>query len=132
MAEFISSITEYSTPFFNLIILILNFLSIFVLIWGVALAMKQFIRCELSQKNHLLAARENSFIKNFLGSYVLLSLEILIAADIIESIINPTVEDIFRLAAVVLIRTVISYFLNREIESAISTKQNEQPLDKQK
>ncbi len=70
------------------------------------------------------AARENNFIRNFLGSYVLLGLEILIAADIIETIIHPTFADIVRLAVVVVIRTVISYFLNMEIEKALKDAQN--------
>ena len=55
-------------------------------------------------------------IKNDLGAYVLFSLEVLIAADIVESIIKPTFEDIGKLAALVVIRTVISYFLGKEID----------------
>lgn len=50
-----------------------------------------------------------------LGGYILLSLEILVSAGIIESIIKPTLQDIFQLAALVVIRTIISYFLNKEI-----------------
>ena len=53
-----------------------------------------------------------------LGGYILLSLEILISAGIIESIIKPTLQDIFQLAALVVIRTIISYFLNKEIGPA--------------
>ncbi|MEA5004091.1 MAG: DUF1622 domain-containing protein, partial [Christensenella sp.] len=61
--------------------------------------------------------------KNGLSGYVLLSLEILIVADIIETIVKPTLEDIVRLAAIVAIRTVISYFLNKEIHAAETGKQ---------
>ncbi|MCM2139754.1 DUF1622 domain-containing protein [Vagococcus fluvialis] len=53
----------------------------------------------------------------YLGSYVLLSLEVLIASDIIETILNPSIEDILILAGVVVIRTAISYFLGKEMES---------------
>ncbi|MBK4757383.1 membrane protein [Enterococcus faecium] len=42
-------------------------------------------------------------------------MEILVSAGIIESIIKPTLQDIFQLAALVVIRTIISYFLNKEI-----------------
>lgn len=112
---------DIAAPIFNMIVVCLNFLSIFVLVWGVVMAGIDFIRYELTEKDRLVSARENNFIRNFLGSYVLLGLEILIAADIIETIIHPTFEDIVRLAAVVIIRTVISYFLNKEIERALQT-----------
>lgn len=36
-------------------------------------------------------------------------------ADIIETIINPTFQDIIKLGLIVVIRTMISYFLNKEI-----------------
>ena len=46
----------------------------------------------------------------------------LIVADIIDSIAKPTFEDILRLAAIVAIRTVISYFLNKEIRDSEQQK----------
>ena len=112
-------IMDFLIPAFDIVVVALNFLSIIVLIWGVVISGYDFIRSELLHEDHVRAARHNNFIRNFLGSYILLSLEILIAADIIESIINPTMEDILRLAAVVVIRTVISYFLHREIQDAL-------------
>ncbi|WP_086349561.1 DUF1622 domain-containing protein [Candidatus Enterococcus clewellii] len=105
-------------PIFDLFILGLNILSIVVLLWGVVLAAYDFFKASLSKGKKLVTVRSNNLIKNFLGSYILLSLEILIAADIIESIIKPTFQDISKLAVLVVIRTVISYFLHREIEDA--------------
>ncbi|MGC6770079.1 DUF1622 domain-containing protein [Enterococcus sp. LJL128] len=106
------------TPFFDLFILCLNVLAIIVLIWGVVIAAVDFFKSSLDRSQKLLIAKNNNLIKNFLGSYILLSLEILIAADIIESVIKPTFQDISKLAALVVIRTVISYFLHKEIEDA--------------
>lgn len=54
--------------------------------------------------------------KNQLGTYVLFSLEVLIVADIIDTIVKPDWQDIIRLGAIVAIRTVISHFLNKEME----------------
>lgn len=90
-------------------------LSIFVLAWGVVRCMISFFRSEF--RRHSLDDGLTSVIrgKNALGFYILLSLEILIAADIIDSIIKPTWEDIVRLACIVAIRTVMSHFLNKEI-----------------
>lgn len=111
---------------FEWVNIVLNFFSIFVLVWGVLKACVDFVRSEITTKDRFQIARNNTMIKNYLGSYVLLSLEILIAADIIESIINPTFQDILKLGLVVLIRTVISYFLNMEIKEGM-TEENSLP-----
>ncbi|CUQ11530.1 DUF1622 domain-containing protein [Clostridium baratii] len=101
----------------ELVIYILNILSIIIIIWGVVLAFIAFIKSELSSHNRVNAIENNNIIKNHLGSYILFGLEILIGADIIESILNPTINDMIILASIVIIRTFISYFLNKEMES---------------
>lgn len=100
----------------DIIVKILDGFSIIVLLWGVISAVKNFILARIINKTKMDVIRENTIIKNSLGSYILLSLEILIAADIIETILNPDLNDILILASVVVIRTVISFFLNKEIK----------------
>ena len=39
----------------------------------------------------------------------------MVAKDILESIVNPTTQGLITLWAIVVIRTVLSYFLNKEI-----------------
>lgn len=51
-----------------------------------------------------------------LGFHLLLGLEFLIAADIIRTIVHPSLQELAILGSLVAIRTVISYFLNKEIE----------------
>lgn len=54
--------------------------------------------------------------RRFLGRSILLGLEILVAADIIKTVaITPTLEDVAVLAAIVLIRTFLSWSLELEI-----------------
>ncbi|MEI5993769.1 DUF1622 domain-containing protein [Candidatus Enterococcus mansonii] len=124
------TIMDNLIPFFELFILALNIFSIIVLVWGVIMASIDFLKSERTDRNRVLLARQNNFIKSFLGSYILLSLEILIAADIIESIIKPTFQDILKLASLVVIRTVISYFLHKEIEDALKDKEKETNKEK--
>lgn len=100
--------------------------SIIVLVWGVCLAGKDFIKSERQNQSRFTLTKMNTFIKNFLGSYILLSLEILIAADIIESIVKPTFQDILKLATLVVIRTVISYFLHKEIEDTMTDMEQQE------
>lgn len=91
--------------------------SILVLVWGVIRCAVGFFRAQLGNRRLHDEVLMDSITtsKNGLGVYILLSLEILIAADIIDSILNPNVEDLVKLGAIVAIRTVISYFLNKEI-----------------
>lgn len=99
------------------IILILNTFSVVILLFGVVKAMIDFFRNEFKQEDRLVTSKKNNSVKIYLGSYILLSLEVLIASDIIETILNPSFEDILILAGIVVIRTAISYFLGKEIES---------------
>ena len=50
-----------------------------------------------------------------LWHYLVLSLEFLVAKDILESIVNPSYQWLITLWAIVTIRTVLSYFTNKEI-----------------
>jgi len=50
-----------------------------------------------------------------LGRYILSALELLIVSDIIHTALSLQLTDLLFLAALVLIRSMISFFLNREI-----------------
>lgn len=98
------------------IVMTLNAFSVIILLVGVIKAAFDFIKNEFSKGNHFEVATKNNHIKIYLGSYILLSLEVLIASDIIETIMNPSIEDMLILGGIVVIRTAISYFLGKEIE----------------
>jgi uncharacterized membrane protein len=51
-----------------------------------------------------------------LGRFLVVALELQLAADIIGTAIAPSVQQIGQLAAIALIRTFLNYFLNREIQ----------------
>lgn len=108
---------ELFEPVLEFVSTCLCLFSILVLVWGVLRCGATFFKAQLGHHRErdevLLDTLTTS--KNGLGVYILLSLEILITADIIDTILQPTVEDLVKLGAIVAIRTVISYFLNREI-----------------
>lgn len=58
------------------------------------------------------------------GSTLALSLELLLAADILRTAVAPTWEDIGKLAAIATIRTVLNYFLERELAIIEKRQQN--------
>jgi uncharacterized membrane protein len=58
----------------------------------------------------------NSEIRLFLGRYLALGLEFQLGADILSTAVAPTFQDVELLAAIVVIRTVLNYFLSKELE----------------
>ena len=62
----------------------------------------------------------NTEIRLFLGRYLALGLEFQIGADILSTTIAPTLDEILLLGlllgAIVVIRTVLNYFLSKELE----------------
>jgi uncharacterized membrane protein len=57
-----------------------------------------------------------------LGTWLLLGLEFELAADIIRSVVSPTWAEIGELAAIALIRTFLSYFLEQDLERSSSAE----------
>jgi len=53
-----------------------------------------------------------------LGTYILVAIEFMIASDIIHTVITRKLEDLAFVAALVAIRTAISYFLGKELAEA--------------
>ena len=108
-----TELMQFLLPYFEGVVLGLDIFAICLL---VCLSIKDFLKyLFVHTKVQNDRVSENNAIKKMLGGYILLSLEILVSAGIIESIIKPTLQDIFQLAALVVIRTIISYFLNKEI-----------------
>jgi uncharacterized membrane protein len=57
-------------------------------------------------------------LRHHLGSYLLLGLELLVAADIIHTILEPDLKSLAVLGAIVGIRTLLSFFLNKELHDS--------------
>ncbi len=58
----------------------------------------------------------NSQIRLHLGQFLSLGLEFQLGADILATAIAPTFQEVQLLAAIVVIRTVLNYFLSKELE----------------
>lgn len=93
----------------------ISMISMVVIAYGSILAILSFIRNELSRvRGRFSFVKLNSVKINF-GYYLLLGLDFLIASDVIRTIVENTLEDLTILGVSVVIRTVLSYFLGREI-----------------
>ncbi len=61
--------------------------------------------------------REFTAVRLGLARYLALGLEFQLASDILSTAVAPTFEEIGKLAAIATIRTLLNYFLRREIEA---------------
>lgn len=57
------------------------------------------------------------------GTYLLLGLEFLIASDILKTVLEPTMNELIILGGIVVVRTILSVFLNKEIKE-LETENN--------
>lgn len=96
----------------------IGIIGIAVIVWGVIRTLVRAVAMELTRCRFKHTCCEREGLRREFGSYLLLALEFLIAADIVGTISHPTLEEVAVLGSIVAIRTVISFFLNREMKIA--------------
>jgi uncharacterized membrane protein len=89
--------------------------SFVIMIYGVLLAILMFVKNEFKRFSGSFKLEEVNSIRLDFSYYILLGLEFLIAADIIETILKPSSQELIELGGIVAIRILLSYFLTREI-----------------
>lgn len=102
----------------------ISIVSLCIIAYGSLIAIILFLKNEISRLTGKYDMKKISVIRLDLGYYLLLGLEFLIASDIIRTILDPTDQDLIILGGIVVIRTVLNYFLNKEIQQSKSFKEN--------
>jgi uncharacterized membrane protein len=105
MQEIIKALAQYAALFAEAI-------AVFFIIFGIAGALLIYIRKTYFARidyRVMVASRIH------LGHSLSIALEFLIGADILKTAISPTWQDIGQLGAIVGIRTVLNYFLSKEL-----------------
>lgn len=92
------------------IVLVISLTGTAVIVWGILMVLRDFMLEIFSDE-----PQSKRLMRQKLGSYLILGLEFFIAADIIRTIIRPDWNEIGMLAAIIAIRTVLSYFLGMEL-----------------
>jgi uncharacterized membrane protein len=75
-----------------------------------------YIKSEFLKQNDRSGISLIQALRCKIGVYILLSLDFLIASDIIHSIIHKELKDLYELGIIVVLRTTIGYFLGNEIK----------------
>ncbi len=94
----------------------IGLIGILVIIYGSFISAIKFLKIEHKRIKGKISLKDTDILRLTLGTYLLFGLEFLIAADIIRTILKPSLEEVAILGAIVAIRTVINYFLDIEIK----------------
>ncbi len=86
-----------------------------IIVWGVVTGAARLAYLETRRMRGENICRDREHLRIHMGSYLLLGLEVLVAADIIRTVITPTFDELIILGSIVAIRTVLNIFLNREL-----------------
>jgi uncharacterized membrane protein len=95
----------------------IGILGVLAIVFGVIGGVVRFLRSEVHSGRGRNVEEDRRRLRHLLGYYLLLGLEFLIAADIIDTLMKPNVQDLVVLGAIVAIRTVISFSLAAELKS---------------
>jgi len=109
---------DFLMNLFEWIALVIKVLSMIVIVLGILWGFYVFMSLELRKifkSSDVCYERENLRLR--IGSYLLLGFEMLIAADLIATLIEPSMERIIQFGSIVAIRTVLSFFLSKELEA---------------
>jgi uncharacterized membrane protein len=93
----------------NLFSLVFGISGSVLIIYGGLKAIVNIILLELHRRQITYTTIRRAFT-----SYLVFGLEFFIAADVLKTVITPTQQEILLLGAVVVIRTILGYFLSKE------------------
>lgn len=91
-------------------------IAVLLLVWG---GLVVVLRLIVSEGQHLIGKSNRirfEEVRIDFGQRIVLATEFLIVADLIRTILDPSLEELIGLGGIVTIRTVLSFFLTKEID----------------
>lgn len=112
-AEKLNLVYGYLEP----VVSILDFASMFIILWGFLIGFLRFMYVEFFHPQGKFIQYQE--LRRSVGLYIILGLEFMIVADLLQTISQERSHDsLIALGALVAIRTVVSYFLMKEMKDA--------------
>lgn len=113
------------TQYIDMIAKVIEFIGVMIMVLGLVFALYQTLRAIGNFDQSVYVA-----IRQTVGKSILLGLEVLIAADIMATVVTePTLRDVQVLAVIVLIRTFLSLSLQVELEGRFPWQKKREPDD---
>ena len=94
----------------------ISLVSLAVVVYGALVAALEFLRNEAGRLKGRYSPVNIRRVRATLGTYLLLGLEFLIASDILKTVLEPGMDELIVLGGIVVLRTLLSVFLNKEIK----------------
>ncbi|AEW00039.1 protein of unknown function DUF1622 [Niastella koreensis GR20-10] len=92
---------------------ILNGISLMCIITGVVISLRRAIQ---ERRRNPGAHPMHTYFRKVFGGWLVVALEIQLAADIVGTIVSPTSGHLIELGAIAVIRTFLNYFLSKELK----------------
>jgi len=105
---------EYIKEVLLVIVEIIDLIGVAVLLFGFVKIFLKYLKTEFKNISHT-PLKSLQKIRCEMGIYILLGLDFLIVSDIIQTILDLSMEEIIKVSVLILLRTIISYFLGKEI-----------------
>ncbi|MDX1939870.1 MAG: DUF1622 domain-containing protein [Saprospiraceae bacterium] len=107
-------------PILENVIEFVEIISAIVLLTGFAKGIIGFIISEWKYLRRKIERVNLLELRPVVGNYILLGLDFYIVSDILSTMLKPELEELISLTVIGLLRTVIGYFLAKEIEHKAS------------
>ena len=95
---------------------VISVTSLLIVTYGALIGIISFLKNEIRRFTGGYSITNIRKLRATFGTYLLLGLEFLIASDILKTVLEPTLNELALLGGIVVLRTILSVFLNKEIK----------------
>lgn len=110
-------------------VLAISFMALAVVLYGTVEAFVGVVRWIASGRSTARATGPRILWTHY-ARWLVAGLTFLLAADVIETIVAPDLEDILRLGAIAVIRTFLNFFLERDMKEALELGEKPEASEK--
>ena len=111
------------THFLNILATVISVVSLLIVTYGALVAFISFLGNELKRFTGQYSTVNIRRLRAELGTYLFFGLELLIASDILKAVLEPSLDELAILGGIVVLRTILSVFLNKEIKELDNEKE---------
>lgn len=104
------------THFLDLLAVVISVTSLLIVTYGALIGIISFLKNKIRRFTGGYSITNIRKLRATFGTYLLLGLEFLIASDILKTVLEPTLNELALLGGIVVLRTILSVFLNKEIK----------------
>ena len=112
------------THFLDLLAVVISVTSLLIVTYGALIGIISFLKNEIRRFTGGYSITNIRKLRATFGTYLLLGLEFLIASDILKTVLEPTLNELALLGGIVVLRTILSVFLNKEIKELESEEKS--------